>query len=78
MKLGLVLWVWVHVSRTLVCVQMLECKKKKEKTASVKVIPLVVWEFGKAPRILCRQWRRSSTKPGSEDVGICAAHLLQR
>lgn len=33
---------------------MLECKKKKQD--SLKVIPLVVWEFGKDPRILCRQW----------------------
>lgn len=37
------------------------CQSAKN-TAAVNVIPLLVWEFGKAPRILCRQWQCSNTK----------------
>lgn len=53
MKLGLCVWV---CALAYVCVQL--CKR----TASAKVIPLVAWEFGKAPRILCMRWQRSGTK----------------
>lgn len=54
MELGPVL-LGVGVCFTYTCVSKCLSAKKK-KPASLKVIPLVVWEFGKDPIILCRQW----------------------
>lgn len=68
--------------RRLLCVSCHPCaftpRLEFKINKSAKVIPLVVREFGKPPRILCGPWQSSSTKPGFEDVSICAAHLLQR
>lgn len=46
----------------LFCVGLGLCTNTKKKKRE-KVIRLEVQEFGKAPRILCTQWQRRSTKP---------------
>lgn len=61
MKLGLVLCVCLCFAYACVC-PTASVQKNKKKPSPAKVISLVAWEFGKAPRILCRQWQRSSTK----------------
>lgn len=61
MKLGLSVWVCTSFTPTFMCV-CYSVQQHKKKTAPEKVISLVALEFGKSPRVLCRQQQCSSTK----------------